>query len=1041
MPAPGREPLVSLGSSHHRDPRVVSRRRLALHSLGVPDDALILDGDWEFRHWQGDAPDDGWQHPDGDRSAFGSLGLPASWSVQGYGIPIYTNVQYPFDRAAYPDVAIADEGGDHVRTVDVPVEWSGDRVILRIGAAESAVDVYVDGAHIGYSTDSRLPAEFDLTDVAVPGEQLTIGLRVHRWSASSWLEDQDMWWMAGVHRSVALYRRPRVHIADVGVTTTSIDEHGVAIVAVEVTAESLPAAGPGTLEAVVDIEEHRATVTLDRRVADDRPGMVGGSVDVEVPDARTWTAETPNLVTARVELFDTTVESSEPVDTVTISAGIRTVSISAGRLLVNGAPVTIRGVNRHDHYPVGGRVVDEDLLAEDIALLKAHNFNAIRTAHYPHDERLYELCDRAGLYVVDEANLECHGLVRDLVSERLAGQLAPSPTDEEEFTEHFVQRGTRMVARDRNHPSVIVWSLGNEAGWGANHRAMAAAIRDIDPSRPIAYHPAETDPVVDVLGPMYPSVGDLRAMAQRSDERPIVMCEYSHAMGNSNGGAADYDDTVEAEDRLAGGYVWDWVDQGLPMIDDDGATYWAYGGDFGDQPNDANFNCNGLVDADRTPHPALAHFGWVHRPVVTSLVVGDGSRIRVRNRWSFLDTGDLRARWTLSEDGAVVAGGPLEVGAVGPGDDTIVDLTLPTTSAAASERRLLVEWFDPTGHRLALDDLPLAVGRPSSLRRPTDDPGAVVAASEGDHTTVTIGDTVVVLDGLGVPQSFRSGAVEWIRPGGCLGITRALTDNDRALFGPEQAARRLRDAGLLRTAPTPAGPVVHHHDLGVVVVDCTSTYGAAPHGLTVHLRWMFGPDGEIACDVVTAAQPSVPPLLRLGLELPLADEDPTLDWVGPGPAETYPDRIGGQVVGHWSHRVDEANFSYARPQETGNHTAVRWAAIVAADRERALVAIGDPQFDTALRSFADHDIRRQRHPHEVPRSPHAWWRLDVAHSGLGTGSCGPGVAERHRIHPDQVRNRILFANVAGDAGTVSADVIGRTARGVRTLRRARREQN
>jgi beta-galactosidase/evolved beta-galactosidase subunit alpha len=1012
---------------------------LALHALGVPDDALTLDGDWEFRHWQGEAPDDGWQHPDADRSAFGSLALPASWSVQGYGIPIYTNVQYPFDRSAYPDVAIADEGGDHVRTVVVPSEWNGDRVVLRIGAAESAVDVFVDGTHIGYSTDSRLPAEFDLTDLAVPGEPLTIALRVHRWSASSWLEDQDMWWMAGVHRSVVLYRRPRAHLADVGVTTASIDDHGLAVVTVDVAASPSPDAAAGSLVAVVDIEGQRATVTLDRPVADGRPGSVSGSVGVEVPNAPTWTAETPNLVTVRVELFETGTESGEPLDTAVVSTGIRTVSISSGRLLVNGVPVTIRGVNRHDHYPEGGRVVDEELLAEDIRLMKAHNFNAIRTAHYPHDERLYELCDRAGLYVVDEANLECHGLVRDLVSERLAAQLAPSPTDEAQFTEQFVQRGVRMVARDRNHPSVIVWSLGNEAGWGDNHRAMAAAIRTIDTSRPIAYHPAETDPVVDVLGPMYPSVGDLRAMAQRSDERPIVMCEYSHAMGNSNGGAADYDDAVEAEPRLAGGYVWDWVDQGLPLTDDHGVTYWAYGGDFGDQPNDANFNCNGLVDADRTPHPALAHFGWVHRPVVTSLIVGDGSRLRVRNRWSFLDTGHLRARWTLSDHGTVLADGPLGIAAVGPGDDTVVTLTLPATGASEGERRLLVEWFDPGGHRVAHDDLALAAGRPASPGRSTENAGVVTATVADERTTVVVGDRVVVLDELGVPQSFRTGGVEWIRPGGRLGITRALTDNDRALFGPEQAAIRLRDAGLLRTEPTPVGAVVHHHEHGVVVVDCTSTHGTAPHRLTVHVRWMFSPDGEIACDVVTDAQPSVPPLLRLGLELPLADAEPTLRWFGPGPLETYPDRVGGQVVGHWSHGVDGANFAYARPQETGNHTAVRWAAIVAADR--ALVAVGDPQFDTALRSFADHDIRRQRHPHEVPRSPYAWWRLDAAHSGLGTGSCGPGVAERHRVHPDQVRNRILFTTVTGDAGAITADVIGRAARGLRTLRRARREQN
>jgi len=1032
---------------------MVAEGRRPLHALGVPADALVLDGDWQFRHWTGTAPDDGWEQPDHRRADFGRLELPASWSVQGHGIPIYTNVRYPFDVRAFPEVTMPDEGGDHVRTVDVPAPWSGDRIVLRIGAAESAVEVHVDGRYVGFSTDSRLPAEFDVTDLVRPGHPATIALRVHRWGAGSWIEDQDMWWMAGIHRSVTLHRRPATHLADVAVTTLSIDDRGTARIRVRVAAADGrmgdrpgdgPADGVGAalLRATVDIEGHTASVDLDVPVEPGRPGAVHGTVELDIPGARTWTAETPELTEVMVRLMAGSAQPTgdgrpDVLDEVTVTTGIRTVAVAGGRLLVNGVPVTLRGVNRHDHYPDGGRVVDEALLAEDVRLLKAHNFNAIRTAHYPHDERLYDMCDRAGLYVVDEANVECHGLVRDLVSERAATQLAPSPTDDPDFAGHFVERGARMVARDRNHPCVILWSLGNESGWGENHRSMTEAIRALDDSRPLAYHPAEHDPLVDVLGPMYPSVGDLREMAQRSDERPIVMCEYSHAMGNSNGGAADYDDAVTAEPRLAGGFVWDWVDQGLPMTSADGHDFWAYGGDFGDEPNDANFNCNGLVDADRTPHPALEHFGWVHRPLVTALAQADGSRLRVRNRWSFLDTGHLRGRWTVVDDGVEVASGGLAAAVVEPSTEGTVTLDLPAPPGHGVERRLRVEWFDPSGHRVAHDDMAVAVGRrtapPSSVeRRSVADGGdRVEVERSGEQTLIRVGDSELSIDTIGVPQSFVVAGGEWLAQGGRFDITRALTDNDRALFGPEQAARQLRAAGLLRTAPEPVDVTVRRHDDGVVVAEAVSRFGSSPQLLVVHVRWLVAPDGAIACDVVTDAEPSVPPLLRVGLELPLAVTDPVLHGYGPGPSETYPDRIGGQVVGRWSHGVDGANFAYARPQETGNHTAVRWAAIVHGDR--TLLAVGDPVFDTALRSFADADIRRQRHPHEVEPSPQPWWRIDAAHSGLGTGSCGPGVAERHRIHPAQVRNRILFASVEGrrDPGAV--------ARGIRTLRRARTE--
>ncbi len=1008
-------PVIDSETPRHRDPAVVEVGRLPLHALGVPADAVDLGGPWSFRHWSGPAPTDDWAMPDAARADFGTLDLPASWSVHGHGIPIYTNVQFPFAIDQYPEIPIEDEGGDHVRTVEVPADWAGDQIVLRIGAAESAVDVFVDGEEVGYATDSRLPSEFDLTGIAAAGSVVTIGLRVHRWSASTWLEDQDMWWMAGLHRELHLYRRPATRLTDVAIDTVELRPDGAAVVRVT---SAVTGGEPGT---VAPLTVEVAGVVVDDEVElPGKDGAIGVTTTVVVPDAPLWTAETPHLVDAVISLGE--------LDRQTSRVGLRTVAVAGGRLLVNGVAVTLRGVNRHDHYPVGGRVLDEALLDEDLRLLKHHNFNAIRTAHYPHHERLYERCDEVGLYVVDEANLESHGLVRDMASERAVTQLGPTPTEDPAFAAAFVARGSRMVQRDRNHACVIMWSLGNESGWGDNHRAMAAAIRDLDDTRPLVYHPAELDPLVDVIAPMYPSLAVLAGLAEQADERPIVMCEYSHAMGNSNGGFAEYDELIDRNDRLGGGFIWDWVDQGIAAETPSGQPYWAYGGDFGDEPNDDNFNCNGLVDADRTPHPALAHTGWVHRPVVTELASGDGRRLRIRNRWSFLDTSGLLGRWSMRLDGVEQAAGPVEIEPIAPGDEVEVALDpLAFEVPAGAEARLLVEWHDGEGHRVAHDDLELAVGRPVPFTPATDT--TWIQVGQADRTMITTESMELVLDRHGVPFSWVMGGRQWLAGAGHLGITRAITDNDRGHFGPEQAAKRLSKAGLLGAEPEALGPVSVDRSIpGLTVVDARSRFG---QGLVVRVRWLLTGDGGVAVDVVTEAELNTPPLLRVGLELRLADDDPELTWFGPGPGESYPDRVGGLVVGRWSERPGGSNFDYARPQETGNHTGTRWAGIRA--EGATLLALGDPRFDTALRRNWDHDIRRQRHPHDVEPAPRPIWRLDLAHAGLGTGSCGPGVLERHQVHADSVRNRLIFAVVPDSVDPAEL------ARQPHPLRRSRRQ--
>ncbi|MDH3683827.1 MAG: hypothetical protein OEV40_28220, partial [Acidimicrobiia bacterium] len=569
-------------------------------------------GVWEFRYHIGTPPDDlasfgTTTTAAGDEGAgISSIEVPGSWVLQGHGIPIYTNVDYPFDTGLHPEIPRPDETGDHRRAVTIPARWSGHRIVLRVGAAESAVEVVVNGADVGYSTDSRLPAEFDVTRLVTPGREAVVALRVHRWSASTWLEDQDMWWMAGLHRTVMLYATDPIHLADLSCTTRSLTGAS-AEVEIEATVGGASGIADDATEPMVDIDlvDAEGRPAAAGRLAPAGPGSFQSSFRLEQP--RSWSAETPHLYTLTVRLNDGTGRIR---DQRTRLVGVRTVEVAGGSLLVNGSPITIRGVNRHEHDGQEGRVQSDDLLAADLALLRSANVNAVRTAHYPNDERFYELCDRHGLYVVDEANVETHGLVAD------PGRL---PADDDRFLDSIVARGVRMVHRDRNHPCIVAWSLGNESGFGRAHRVMADAIRAIDPDRPVMYHPAETDEIVDIVAPMYPSVGLLDRLAGDGDRRPVIMCEYSHAMGNSNGGIEDYWELIGKRHRLAGGFIWDWVDQGLARTTDDGTAWWAYGGDFGDKPNDANFNCNGLVDADRRPHPALLHIAWVYRPVAVRL--------------------------------------------------------------------------------------------------------------------------------------------------------------------------------------------------------------------------------------------------------------------------------------------------------------------------------------------------------------------------------------------------------------------------------------
>ncbi|MGC9467879.1 MAG: glycoside hydrolase family 2 TIM barrel-domain containing protein, partial [Anaerolineae bacterium] len=654
------------------NPQVVGRNKEPAHATLLPyqdaESALkadregsvyfkLLNGDWHFA-WSpnpASAPA-GFYANSYDVAGWDAIPVPSNWQMQGYGTPMYTNVQYPFCPDYMPEVPKDDNPvGSYRTTFTVPDSWEGRQVFIVFDGVDSAFYLWVNGELVGYSQDSRLPAEFDLTPYLRPGEN-TLAARVYRWSDGSYLEDQDFWRLSGIYRDVYLFATPTVHIRDFW-ARTALDaayEDAELQVRVKVHAyDDLTAAGH-TVEAQLYDAQHKRVAEHTAEIPDDASqiGVQEWQLEFAVPVAnpKKWSAEHPNLYTLLLTLKD---EAGEVLEVEGCNVGFRQVEIRDGKILINGVPVYFRGANRHEHDPDTGHTVSVESMIEDILLMKRFNFNAVRTCHYPDDPRWYDLCDQYGLYLIDEANIESHGVWDE-------------PSKDPMWRTAFLDRGSRMVERDKNHPSVVIWSMGNESGHGPNHAALADWIHAHDPTRPVHYESAHDESYVDMISTMYPSLDRLVEFATAPGEaRPFIMCEYAHAMGNSPGNLKEYWEIIEQYPRVRGGFVWDWVDQGLRRItpspvspgggEDGGTVEWfAYGGDYGESPHDGSFCINGVVFPDRTIHPCMWEFKKVYQPVDVEPVDLVAGKVEVVNKHFFSDLSYLDIAWTLSVDGEVV---------------------------------------------------------------------------------------------------------------------------------------------------------------------------------------------------------------------------------------------------------------------------------------------------------------------------------------------------------------------------------------------------
>ena len=1021
-----------------------------------------LNGQWKFHYAENPgAVPTGIEAADYDDTTLAEIPVPSNWQMHGYGLPNYTNVRYPYpvDPPFVPD---DNPVGSYRRSFSLPASWNARRTFLVFNGVNCYFRAWVNGTEAGMSKGSHMPAEFDITDLVQEGAN-SLAVQVYQWSDASYLEDQDMWRFSGIFRDVYLVSAPETHIADVHLNTLLTNDyrdgtldvrvkiarasdsgrsgttnaptnllgvgetllaHGVVTEEQLYQARATQRVAPADLRAIIQdlgfatesqiaaaLAQAAAEETSTRGIGSDGAGAVivegamsnatalaAGRTDVlcgslDIANVSLWTAETPNLYTLLVSLLDAAGNVTEATR---FQVGFREVRIDAGRLLVNGKPVLLRGVNRHDTDPDRGHAMSRADLERDMCTMKRFNINTTRTSHYPPDAYWLELCDRYGMYVIDEADVETHGFGE-------TGNLNEI-SDDPSWEEAYVDRAVRMVERDKNHACVIMWSLGNESGYGCNHVAMAENIRALDPTRPIHYEQDYDARTADVYSRMYDSVDRVWEWVKEREQpdKPYFLCEYAHAMGNGPGSLGDYWEAIEASPKNIGGCVWEWADHGLRQYTPEGAEWFAYGGDFGDYPNDGNFCIDGLVSPDREPHPALIELKTIYQPIRVTLADAATGRITVRNRYAFAGLDHLSTRWTLLRNGVPVEQGVLDPLCVAAGESADIDIPYRIKPGdAAAEYAVNVSFalkgdtlWAPAGYEVAWGQ----VIAQSPVAAPAVSEGAALMVRHDDKEHIVSGDDFELAFDRRTGELLRwiSDGVSLLASGPRLNLWRAPTDNDHSM------AHAWRRGGLDRLTPRTKRVSVVQPAPDQVQVEVDVTLGAPivkPAG-TGSYRYTISGSGEVQLETRFVASASCPDLPRVGLAIDLPGGFDRFAWYGNGPHESYSDRRDSVKVGLWSGKVADQYHAYVRPQEYGNKTDVRWAAVTNA-RGGGLIVEGRALVNVSVHEYGLQNLTDARHTTDLVKDGMIHLYVDLAQCGLGSQSCGPAPMEKYLLKPQE----------------------------------------
>ncbi len=946
-----------------------------------------LDGEWQFSYARSPfAVDAQWLTQ--DLPDCRGTPVPSNWQMEGYDAPIYTNVRYPIDTTP-PRVPEDNPTGCYSLHFTVEDTWreNGQTQIIFDGV-NSAFHLWCNGVWVGYSQDSRLPAAFDLSPFLRPGDN-RLCVMVMRWSAGSWLEDQDMWRMSGIFRSVWLLNKPQQRLCDVQLTPALDALYRDGTLQVQATVEATEAALAGLSvgvslwrgeEQIAAGRQPLGTPTVDER------GHYAERVDFSLAMATPahWSAETPNCYRAVVTLW----RGDELLEAEAWDIGFRRIEIADGLLRLNGKPLLIRGVNRHEHHHLRGQVVTEADMVQDILLMKQNNFNAVRCSHYPNAPRWYELCNRYGLYVVDEANIETHGMVP---MNRLSDDPAWLPA--------FSARVTRMVQSNRNHPCIIIWSLGNESGGGGNHEALYHWLKRNDPSRPVQYEGGGADTTAtDIICPMYarverdqpipavPKWGIKKWISLPGEQRPLILCEYAHAMGNSLGNFADYWQAFREYPRLQGGFIWDWADQAIRKTFADGSVGWADGGDFGDKPNDRQFCMNGLVFPDRTPHPSLVEAKHAQQYFQFTLLSTSPLRVRIISEYLFRPTDNEVLRWQVQAAGEPLYHGDLTLALPPEGSDEITLLDSLILPEGARAVWLTLEVTQPQAtawseaeHRVAWQQFPLPA--PLALPAPTVSAGAPDLIVSDEVWQIRAGSQCWTIDRrTGLLSRWSVGGQEQLLTPLRDQFIRAPLDNDIGVseverIDPNAWVERWKSAGLYdleaHCVQCDAQRLANE-----TLVDCRWHYLRGEEVVIVS-RWRmhFTADGTLRLAVDGERAETLPPLPRVGLHFQVADQQAPVSWLGLGPHENYPDRRSSACFARWEQPLAAMTTPYIFPTENGLRCDTQ-----ALDWGRWHIS---GHFHFSVQPWSTRQLMETDHWHKMQAEDGVWITLDGLHMGVG----------------------------------------------------------
>jgi len=912
-----------------------------------------------------------------------SIQVPGCWECMGHDRPQYLNLMYPFPVNP-PFIPRKNPVGVYRREVIIPRHWQDQEIILTFLGVSSAYEVYLNGQFVGAAKGSHLTHEFCITSLLSKDQTNVFTVIVYKWCDGAYLEDQDMWRLHGIFRDVYLTARPLAHLHDIEIKT-------------DFDAKNFRA------ELEVNFATNNGSTLPLRAILKDPSGEDIFSLEISsnktlkksFANVQPWTTETPTLYAL---FFETLSEDGQTTEVIGFNIGFRRISIRDQQFLVNERPITIKGVNRHEFDPDTGWTVSKERMEQDARLMKQHNINTVRTSHYINHPYWYHLCNTLGLYIIDEADLETHGF-------QITGNWSEL-SDNDQWEAAYLNRAIRMVERDKNYPCIIMWSLGNESGYGKNHDRMSEWIKTRDGSRPIHYEGAGDAALVDVISVMYPTVKTLEVAGKNdfNDPRPFFMCEYAHTMGNSPGSLREFWETIRRYPRLIGGCVWDWVDQGLRTKTIQGETTFFYGGDFGVVPNDGNFCINGLVNPDRKPHPALEELKFWHQPVSLRSLYLEHQTLVIENRYDFINLDHLTAKYQIKSDGVTLTNKHLLLPEIGPGESAAIIIPeLLNQISDGKEYWIEVEFrlkektnWGTKGHLIAHNQEQVQTKQKIYLTSHKHSEKSIkIMSNNKSSIRVAIGDRQELLFNKNsgwIDQWSVDGQDVLVAPL-ALNIWRAPIDNDIHI------AKEWVVDGLDRTIANPESILVNeaHNEIEVLVDGSLAADGYKPHSRYT-LQYCILDKGVINIRLDFYPLNLLTRLPRLGFKSRINSSYDKVCWFGRGPHESYPDRRDSAFVDRYEVNINDLFHFYLNPQENGNRSDIRWLNIISPNLPKLCVE-SNQNFNFNLHHYSQDNLTQAKHWHELNRETDPSLYIDMAHSGLGSNACGPDTLPEYQLSP------------------------------------------